>query len=200
MVVRPFEGHVQQKNAAKELARFDRVLSLDADEALSPALCDAIRSACASWEADGYTMNRLNHYLGRPVRHGGWYPDRKLRLWDRRAGRWAGTNPHDRFVLSPGRRAAHLDGDLLHFTIQSPEAHRQQVERFGAIGAQALRDRPLGWLALKALTSPPLRLLKMLLWKRGILDGATGWKIAWMTSREVWLKYSGAIRLKREAS
>lgn len=200
VVHRPFSGHVQQKNAAKDLAAFDHVLSLDADEALSPALRAAVAAAKADWQADGYEMSRLNHYLGQPIRHGGWYPDRKLRLWDRRAGRWAGTNPHDRFVLDAGRRAARLEGDLLHYTIQSTERHRQQAEAFGAIGARAHQGRPLAWLLLKAALSPPARLWKMLVWRAGFLDGRAGWRIAWMTSREVWLKYSGAIRLKAVTS
>jgi glycosyltransferase involved in cell wall biosynthesis len=114
-----FEGHIEQKNWAITQAQHSWVLSLDADEALSEELRNSITAAKQRDDADGYTMNRLTNYCGRWIRHGGWYPDRKLRLWDRRKGRWTGVNPHDRFELerrqqdqASGRRPPALQ--LLH--------------------------------------------------------------------------------------
>ncbi|MBC7921069.1 MAG: glycosyltransferase family 2 protein, partial [Ferruginibacter sp.] len=91
----PFTGHIEQKNYALAQATHDHVLSLDADEALSPALIQSILAAKGNWREDGYSMNRLSSYCGHWIRHCGWYPDRKLRLWNRTKGRWGGQNPHD---------------------------------------------------------------------------------------------------------
>ncbi|MTI29248.1 glycosyltransferase family 2 protein, partial [Cytophagales bacterium RKSG123] len=95
----PFEGHIEQKNYAMGCARNDYVLSLDADEALSPKLKESILKVKENWTADFYSFNRLNNYCGQWIRHSGWYPDKKIRLWDRRKGKWGGKNPHDNVVM-----------------------------------------------------------------------------------------------------
>ena len=84
-----FEGHIQQKNWAITQAKYPHILSLDADEVLSDRLKESIREVKENWTHDGYYFNRLTNYCGKWIRHCGWYPDRKLRLWDSRKGRWA---------------------------------------------------------------------------------------------------------------
>src|SRR5688572_22507686 len=85
-----FKGHIEQKNYAKEQAQYDYVLSLDADEALSEELKNSIKQAKTDFAVHGYTMNRLNFYEDKPIKTCGWYPDKKLRLWDRKEGEWRG--------------------------------------------------------------------------------------------------------------
>src|SRR5690606_8413840 len=110
----PFEGYVGQKNYAMQMAKYDYVLSLDADERLSDELRKSILAVKANWdEYDGYAFNRFNNYCGKWLRHGGAYPDRKIRLWDRRVACWGGVDPHDR-VDMPKHRVKKLNGDLLH--------------------------------------------------------------------------------------
>jgi glycosyltransferase involved in cell wall biosynthesis len=92
-----FAGHIQQKNEALKFARFPHILSLDADEVPDEELKKEIQNVKANFSFDGYSFNRLTNYGGQWIRHGGWYPDKKLRLWDSRKGHWGGTNPHDRF-------------------------------------------------------------------------------------------------------
>ena len=87
----PFKGHIEQKNYALSCAGNNYVLSLDADEALSDNLIQSIRAAKQNWRADGYSVNRLTNYCGKWIRHCGWYPDKKVRLWDRRKGHWGGV-------------------------------------------------------------------------------------------------------------
>src|SRR3954465_7519353 len=94
-----FEGHIQQKNWAITQAKFPHILSLDADEALDETLKQSILLLKNNWQKDGYYMNRLTNYCGKWIRHCGWYPDKKLRLWDSRKGHWTGTNPHDKYEL-----------------------------------------------------------------------------------------------------
>ena len=103
-----FEGHIEQKNWAAAQATGEWLLSLDADEALSPELAASIRA----WRADasaaavnGFRMNRLTSYCGEWVRHGGWYPDTKLRLWKAGHAQWTGENPHDRLDMAEGDEA-----------------------------------------------------------------------------------------------
>lgn len=90
-----FEGHIQQKNWAISQAKYPHVLSLDADEALDDSLRHSILRVKEDWQADAYYLPRLTNYCGKWIKHGLWYPDLKLRLWDSRKGAWGGQNPHD---------------------------------------------------------------------------------------------------------
>ena len=110
-----FDGHIQQKNRAISYASFSHVLSLDADEALSEELRSSIKAVKNDFRKDGYYMNRLTNYCGHWVKHCGWYPDKKLRLWDSRKGHWTGINPHDKYELFEGdKNTGQLKGDILH--------------------------------------------------------------------------------------
>ena len=136
-----FEGHIEQKNAAIRLAKYPHILSLDADEAPDEELRASILRVKADFQTDGYYFNRLTSYGGQWIRFGGWYPDRKLRLWDSRLGKWTGTNPHDRFEMNSGCKTAHLPGNLLHYSYSGREAHLAQSHRFAEAAAQALSGR-----------------------------------------------------------
>ena len=191
-----FEGHIQQKNWAKDKAQFDYVLSLDADETLSDDLRYSISLAKKNFDADGYTMNRLNFYCGRAVKTCGWYPDRKLRLWNRTKGEWRGRNPHDKFEMRNGTRIQHLQGDILHNTFPTHESFLQQVDKFASISAQELKGGNLFFLILKMLLSPPFKFLRSYFLKLGFTEGKIGAVICYHQAREVLLKYSRAIKLK----
>lgn len=191
-----FEGHIQQKNWAKDQAQNDYVLSLDADETLSDELSNAISREKNHFTADGYTMNRLNFYCGRAVKTCGWYPDRKLRLWNRKKGEWRGRNPHDRFEMYPGSSVQHLQGDILHNTYPTHESFLKQVDKFASISAQELKSENAVYLFLKMIFSPPFRFFKTYLMKLGFTDGTVGLIICYHQAREVLLKYSRAIKLK----
>jgi len=110
-----FKGHVEQKNFAMSQTRHDCILSLDADEALSPELRRSVLATKHDWNFDAYKVNRLTNYCGAWIRHCGWYPDTKVRLWNRNKGQWGGVNPHDRVVMDQGTSKGQLAGDLLHY-------------------------------------------------------------------------------------
>ena len=115
-----FDGHIEQKNFAITQAKYPHILSLDADEALDEQLKKSILTAKENFILDGYYMNRLTNYCGHWVRHSGWYPDTKLRLWDSRKGHWAGINPHDKYELTSGdSNTGKLNGDILHYSYYS---------------------------------------------------------------------------------
>ncbi|MFZ1687956.1 MAG: glycosyltransferase family 2 protein [Flavobacteriales bacterium] len=184
-----FEGHIEQKNWAITQALYPWVLSLDADEALSPELERSILEAKQRGNMDGFTMNRLTNYCGTWIRHGGWYPDRKLRLWDSRNGRWTGVNPHDRYEMDPGSRIEHLKGDLLHYSYYSISDHLKQVDYFTTISARAYEQRGKRAGLLKILFSPIVKFVDGYLFRLGFLDGWHGFVIARISAQATYLKY-----------
>lgn len=186
----PFEGHIQQKNHALSLCKYPFVLSLDADEALSPRLTESILQQKKNGFADGYTLNRLNNYYGKWVRLGGCYPDRKLRLARKEYARWAGTNPHDKLTITkPNAEIRHLRGDLLHYTIPTLEEHRKAVDYYAEIGAKALFEKGTAAPWLLVYLSPLARFFQSYVLLLGFLEGSRGWHIARLSSMGKYLKY-----------
>lgn len=198
----PFEGHIQQKNWAAAQARGEWVLSLDADEALSPELRDSLLQWRESEkQAQGYAFNRLTSYCGQWVRHGGWYPDRKLRLWRAGLARWTGQNPHDRLEMNPGATPGWLSGDLLHYSYYTVADHRRQIRYFTDIAATTYAGPMwLTWLPVRGVKSG-FQWMKNAVFRGGWRDGSAGWSIAKWSAWATWEKYrkAGDWRMKRAA-
>ena len=194
----PFLGYIEQKNYATGQASHDWVLSLDADEALSDELREEIRKVLEAPVYQGYSMPRLTCFCGHWVRHGGWYPDRKLRLYDRRFGRWTGINPHDQYKLQEGSKEARLSGDLLHYSYDSLSDHLKQIDRFSLIGATALHERGKRSGILKMLVKPLARFFRGYILQAGFLDGLTGLVIAANSAHAVFLKYYRLYRIQHQ--
>lgn len=194
-----FLGHIEQKNFALDQATHDWVLSLDGDEVLSDDLADEIRSVLAAPEDGtvGYRMPRQTRYLGRWIRHGSWYPDHKLRLWRRDAGRWGGENPHDRVELAGGRVAT-LRAPILHYSYRDMSHHVQTIDSFTSITAREWRRRGRRARITALVLRPPLKFLEVYVWKRGFLDGLAGFLIAFHTMYYAFLKYAKLFEIERE--
>lgn len=194
-----FDGHIQQKNRAKNLAKHQWVLSLDADERPDAQLLENIKSLKAQdfrGDISGYSMNRLNFYCGKPIKTCGWYPDSKLRLWKKDCGAWTGTNPHDRFELNTGMKSEHLSGDILHNTYPTHADMVRQAHKFAHIAAEQFSQKPVTWLLLKMLFSPIFKFTKNYFIKCGFMDGKAGFQICRYQFLEVFNKYRIAIGLK----
>ncbi|NBB80760.1 MAG: glycosyltransferase [Verrucomicrobia bacterium] len=194
-----FEGHIQQKNFALDEAEYDDILSLDADECLSELLINEIQDLKSGGGRTGmaYSMPRLNNYCGQWIQHSGWYPDRKVRLWDRKIGRWGGRNPHDSVVLDRGVKIESLRGDILHDTISSLAAHVNQTNKFSEIAARQLFDaKPRTAATFKMISDPPFTFLKRYVLQRGFLDGFHGLTIAVISAHAKFLKYAKFKELK----
>ena len=198
VIQHPFAGYIEQKNYAAHAASYNLVLSLDADEALSEELLNSIKQTLRDRKHDVYSMNRLTSYCGKWIRHSGWYPDTKIRLFDRTKGQWGGVNPHDKYLPVQGATTGKLKGDILHYSYYTVDEHKAQVERFAKIAARALYEKGERSGYLKLLYKPVARFIKTYFIKCGILDGKEGWIIAVQTARSSWLRYSLLMKIQNQ--
>jgi len=186
--VQPFAGFGQQKNAGIERATGQWILNVDADERISEPLREEIRSVIAAPDAcDGYWIARQNFFGDRWVRHGGWYPDYTLRLFRRGKGQY---NEH------PVHAAVQLDGasgtlrhPLLHYTCREFAAFADRQMRYAETIARELAKEGRRASPLDVALRPFFTFLKMYVLRAGFLDGAVGWKLAWLYARYNRRKY-----------
>jgi glycosyltransferase involved in cell wall biosynthesis len=192
-----FAGYTEQKQDAVNLCGNDYILAVDADEQLSAALLASIQSIKTNgFKEAAYQVNRLSFVGNRAVKTCGWYPDKKIRLWDRKKGAWGGQNPHDKVVMQHGIQAKQLYGDLLHFTYPTVEDMIKQADKFARVAANELKHKNNFYLILKLAFSAPIRFLKSYFIKRGFIEGKLGWLICFHQTREVLLKYFLALKYK----
>ncbi len=196
--VRPWPGFVAQKNFAIERASGDWILSLDADEQVTPELRGRIaRLLAEDGPADGYAVPRRNVFWGRWVRHGGLYPDFQLRLFRRRAGRFAGEGVHES-VQVPGR-VDRLTEPLLHQSYRGIEDFVARSNRYSSLAAEdwirSGRRVRLGHLILRPLG----RFLSMYIIRLGFLDGWRGFVLALLYADYVFLRMAKAWEGQRAA-
>ena len=195
VIEEPWRGYAAQKNYAASCAAHDWILSIDADESLTPELsAEIVALKTASTYADGYSFPRLAQYLGRWIRHGGWYPDRKLRLYNRTKAEWTGDYVHESVrVNSVNGSIGELHGDLLHFTCHSLSEHLRTLDRYTSLAAREIvakkKPVPMRRLAL----DPAWTWIRTYILRRGFLDGPQGLAIAWMAALYTFLKYAKAV-------
>lgn len=194
-----FLGHIEQKNFAVTQAIYDYVLSLDADEYLSDELTKSILKIKESWPYEAYRMNRLSNYGGKWIKHGNWYPDQKIRLWNRRIGIWGGENPHDKVILKKGVKIKHLQGDLLHKAYQDATETLIKVQRYSDIFAHENVGKKTS-SGLKIIVRSFFAFFKSFILKRGIFDGFEGLMVAMAVSNHVFYKYAKLYEANHRAS
>lgn len=194
-----FEGHIEQKNWAITQAKYPHVLSLDADEALDETLVKSIQQAKENWSADAYSMNRLNYWCGEWIRYGGWYPDRKFRLWDSRKGSWGGVNPHDEYKVNPGCSEKHLVGDILHYSYYTINQHMKQVNYFTDILAQQYFENGKKATWVKLLINPWIKFIGSYFFQKGFLDGFAGFAVCMISAHATFLKYAKLKMLENQS-
>ena len=193
-VEQAFLGYRDQKNLANSLARYDYILSLDADEALSPELLSEVLKVKNSFDFDGYEFNRLTNYNGHWVRYCGWYPDRKIRLFKKEKAYWGGENIHE--GLEVNGSVGLLKGDLFHYSYYSISSHVLQANRYSTMEAKASLDAGKQVTITKLVTRPFYQFIKDYIFKRGFLDGRYGFVICFLNSIYVLLKYAKMIDFK----
>lgn len=190
VIVRPYEGNVEQKNFALEEAAGDWILSLDADEAVTRELRRELREwlAAVPEGVAGAELNRVTWHLGRWIRHGDFFPDWQLRLFRRGAGRWSGVNPHGRVRVEG--RVVRMAGELEHRSYRDLADQMDRVQDFSTIQARANRARGRRGAVRDMLLRPPARFLRAYVLKQGFRDGVAGLVIAAVTAFHVFLKYA----------
>jgi len=194
-----WKGHVAQKNSAAAKATQPWLLGLDADEVVSPDLRDELRALLVDgeWAARhaAYALPRLSSYGGRWIRHGDWYPDRKLRLWQRGAAAWTGINPHDRLeAVGP---TANLRQPLLHFSNEDLNHQLAKIRAYSDDFVRERRARGRGFSLPEVLVRPPWRFFRGYVLRLGFLDGWAGFTIAVMTAFYTFVKHA---KLREPAS
>jgi glycosyltransferase involved in cell wall biosynthesis len=194
-----FTGYTEQKNKVIEYAENDYVLSLDADEELSKRLIQSITEIKNLSLFDAYHFNRLNIYCGKKIRTTSWYPDRKIRLWNKFKGEWSGDLIHEVVEMNENSTIKLLIGDLLHYSYNTIEDHIKQVNKYSSIGAEQLIKQHKKYLLLKSVLNPIVRFLKNYFFKFGFLGGYTSFMISVIISFETFIKYSKALQLKNNA-
>jgi glycosyltransferase involved in cell wall biosynthesis len=206
VVLQDWLGYVGQKNFALSQAKHPWVLSIDADEEISPQLSDSIRllksvsnaqsPAQREDTANGYQFSRMVYYRKKWIRHGDWYPDRLVRLFRRDEARFTGGHVHEKLEL-PGEHPI-LPGHLHHFTYENASDRAERCAKYAALWARSAREQRKQAHAWSGPVHAAARFAKGFVLKRGFLDGAIGWDIAAGNAREVWLKYQLLEKLNRE--
>jgi len=185
-----WKGYTAQKNSALEKASSEWVLSIDADEELTPEAQKKIQEIVRENDRkiDGYYFRRKVFYLGQWITHGDWYPDYVLRLWRREKGRFEGGRVHES-VRVDGGRTRKLREEILHYTYKSVEDQKNRMETYARLWAEDRRREGRRATALDILIRPVWRFFRGLVLKKGFLDGRLGWRIAWYCAQETAMKY-----------
>jgi glycosyltransferase involved in cell wall biosynthesis len=203
VVQKEWLGYVGQKNFAIAQAAHPWVLSIDADEEISPELAAAIRRVKDDPAADspgapaGYEISRLVFYRNKWIRHGDWYPDRLVRLFRRDRARFTGGRVHEKLELDG--EFLTLPGHLHHYTYANAADRTARCAKYARLWAETAHEERRAAGPLSAPLHAVARFLKGYVLKRGFLDGAVGWDIAMGNAREVWLKYALLRELNRAA-
>lgn len=186
----PWKGHIAQKNSVAQKAGQEWILGLDADEEVSAALRDEIQKLFSLPERlrsqDAYSFPRCSFYCGRWIRHGDWYPDRKVRLWRRGRGEWGGVDPHDAVMVNG--TVGRLRSDLLHYTMENLNHHLRKTANYSDIFARQKSGRKVGLAEL--WFRPWWRFVRGYILRLGFLDGWQGYAVARLASLETFLRYA----------
>jgi glycosyltransferase involved in cell wall biosynthesis len=210
VIVEPWRGYVDQKQYAIDLCTKDWVLLLDADEEVSPGLADEIRAAISTSNAadpnaaNGYRLPRKNLFLGHWMKHGGFYPDPKLRLFRRGQGFVTGHDPHDRCELKPGlpgaapQRTRQFKNAIVHYTYPNLTLYIAHMNRYSSLGAQlAVAKGKTSFSLADIVVRPWATFIYNYFIRLGFLDGREGLLLHLYHAVYVSWKYAKAWELSR---
>ncbi len=192
VLIQEWLGFGRQKQFAVDQAAHDWVFSLDADERASNELKAEILNLKTRGEndlADGYKIPRLSFYMNRAIKHGGWYPDRQMRLFKRTHGAWSDAIVHESFKLKSGATVGKLSGDILHYSVENAAHHNRMIaERYAPLAARQAFERGRTTTKLKVMTAGLAAFLQTYILKLGFLDGFAGFNIARFAAHHAFLK------------
>lgn len=199
VVVRPWPGYSAQKNHAASLARHDWILSLDADERVTPELAAEVRASLAATPAhQGFRIPRVTWHLGRWIRTTDWYPDHQLRLYDRRLAQWTGPYVHE--SVSVKGTVGTLGGELQHYPYRDIADHLETIGRYTTYAASEMRDNGRTAGLLQIAGHPPLAFLRNYIARGGFRDGVPGFIISALNAYYVFLKFAKLRELQSKSA
>lgn len=196
VVSRAWPGYVAQKNFAASIAVNDWILSLDADERVTPALAQEIQARLAgSPDQAAYRIPRVTWHLGRWVRTTDWYPDHQLRLYDRRAGEWTGSYVHEGVTVRGS--VGELAGELQHFAFTDIADHLETIDRYTTYAARQMYEGGRRCGVMQLAIHAPLAFVRNYILRGGVRDGVPGLIISTLNSYYVFLKFAKLWELQQ---
>lgn len=189
VIQKEFEGYVKARREVESLASYEYILAIDADEALSEELQNDILELKKSWKYDGYYVPRKTNYCGQWINHSGWYPDRKLRVYKRGSGEWAGKYVHEKYTLFLSNAAGKLSGDLHHYSYYQEEEHWARADKYARLAAMELFEEGKKTSLFQAYFNSIIKFLRDYIKNLGILDGKKGFIICKITAWGTYQKY-----------
>lgn len=184
-----FDGFGTSKNKALEFCSEDWIFFLDADERVSSELAESvIENLARDSEFDGYAVNRLSYFLGKPVRHSGWHPDYVLRLFKKGRGRFSDRLVHEGVELNGV--AGKLEGLLYHHSYENLDQYIEKLNTYSSLNAQEMYENGRKWHFSDLIVHPLATFFKMYIFKAGFLDGVGGFLLAILSSYHVFVKYT----------
>ena len=185
-------GYAEQKNHANSLSSYDTILSIDADEVLSKELQNSVKEIKKEAENKNrvFEVSRLTNYCGHWIRHCGWYPDRKIRIFDRRSVRWQGDFVHETLSLPQKVEIIRLKGDLLHYSYKNASDHVKQFDKFTTLTAMEANKKGKNVSLIGLMMRPKWKFIRDFVFKLGFLDGYAGYRVCKMSSFATFLKYA----------
>lgn len=200
VIQNPFEGYIAQRAFGIDQATNDYIVQLDADEVLSAPLIEEINKLKSDWKYDVVTVNRLTNYAGKWIRHCGWYPDSRVRIFDRRHVQVIGQNPHDRIAAKPGARTLRIKKDILHFSYNNVDHHISKTNEFSLLEARSDFEKgKKATFVYHIMIKPTYRFLDMYILKLGFLDGYYGLVICFISAFGKFLRYVKLRELNNSA-
>jgi len=185
-----FDNYIQQKNDAVALCTHDVILSLDADECLNAELTESILTLKQKELNVAASMNRCTFFCGKFIRHGSWYPDRKIRLFNRKYSKWAGEDVHETVkIFDPSIKVVRLKGEILHYSFYSVKDQINKMNRYTELAAKSMYKHGKRAHMVHLMLNPSWAFLKSYFFKLGFLDGLEGFSIAIGLAHATFLKY-----------
>ncbi len=195
-----FINYSHQKKTAVNYSTKEWILSLDADERLSKELYESIlnwKKGNIYQEAQSFQFARLSFYCGKVVKTCGWYPDKKIRLWNRKYGKWNDNIVHEGVEVKSDSIIKELEGDLIHYTMNTVKEHWQKSKKYALLKSLKVRNNNKILLLFKFIFNPIWVFIKMFILKLGIIDFWRGWVISFISAlAEVYIYYYSLIQKK----
>lgn len=191
-----WRGYAQTKNLGASLTEFSHILSIDADEEISPELANSVVAAKEAGLKSAYSFDRRNFYLGKWIRFAGWYPDKKIRLYPVDEASWQGDYVHEELVVNSDVSVQDLDGAFNHYSITSIEQHKATIEKYAGLAARREFESGKSISSLKAISRAIFTFIKIYILKLGFLEGRRGWLIARYSAWSKWRRYQLLKSLK----